>query len=88
MISCLYGNYDVALSLHVAGLDFNFTAMVVIFSVNPINTFQCVSITILSDDILEENETFSVVLSTNDQDVDISQSQSTVTIANDDGTYV
>ena len=45
-------------------------------------------IAILNDDILEENETFSVVLSTNDQDVDISQSQSTVTIANDDGTYI
>ena len=49
---------------------------------------QCVNITILSDEKVEYNETFYVVLSTDDPDVILVPQNATVTITNNDGKSV
>ena len=46
---------------------------------------ECANISITSDEILEEDEAFDVVLTTNDTDVMIRPNSATVTIVDDDG---
>ena len=46
---------------------------------------QCSSISIVDDNILENDEVFSVQLSTLDPDVNVTRSTATVTIVNNDG---
>ena len=47
----------------------------------------CVDIVINNDIILENDETFAVSLSSNDQDVIVESQNATVTISDDDGMY-
>ena len=49
---------------------------------------ECATITVGSDTTLEDNESFSVVLTTTDPDVIISQNTAVVTIINDDSKYL
>ena len=49
-----------------------------------INMLICVNITIIDDDIVEDEETFSCVLSSNDSAVVFSPNTSVVTIIDDD----
>lgn len=44
----------------------------------------CLAVTILKDNIVESDEEFSVILTTSNSAVDISQSSATVTILDDD----
>ena len=48
----------------------------------------CAAITVGSDTILEDDESFSVVLTTTDPDVIISRNTAVVTITNDDSKYL
>ena len=48
----------------------------------------CATITVGSDTILEDDESFSVVLTTTDPDVTISPNTTVVTITNDDSKYL
>ena len=47
-------------------------------------SIKCLNISTLPDDILEVNETFSVLLETRDQDVNLELSTTAITIQNDD----
>ena len=57
---------------------------------NPGNGLQrdCATITVGSDTILEDDESFSVALTTTDPDVTISPSTAVVTLTNDDSKYL
>ena len=57
---------------------------------NPGNGLQrdCATIMVGSDTILEDDESFSVVLTTTDPDVTISPNTTVVTLTNDDGKYL
>ena len=57
---------------------------------NPGNGLQrdCATITVTNDTILEDDELFSVVLTTTDPDVTISPNTAVVTLTNDDGKYL
>ena len=57
---------------------------------NPGNGLQrdCATITAGSDTILEDDESFSVVLTTTDPDVTISPNTTVVTVTNDDSKYL
>ena len=46
---------------------------------------RCVNISIIDDRALEDNETFTVVLTTSDPDVILGTSRTTVTITDNDG---
>ena len=48
----------------------------------------CATITVVSDTTLEDDESFSVVLTTTDPDVIISRNTTVVTITNDDSKYL
>ena len=48
----------------------------------------CATITVGSDTILEDDESFSVVLTTTDPDVTMSPSTAVVTLTNDDSKYL
>ena len=48
----------------------------------------CATITVVSDTILEDDESFSVVLTTTDPDVTIDPNTAVVTLTNDDGKYM
>ena len=48
----------------------------------------CATITVGSDTTLEDDESFSVVLTTTDPDVSISRNTTVVTITNDDSKYL
>ena len=48
----------------------------------------CATITVGSDTILEDDESFSVVLTTTDPDVTISPNTAVVTLTNDDSKYL
>ena len=56
---------------------------------NPGNGLQrdCATITVGSDTILEDDESFSVVLTTTDPDVTINPNTTVVTLTNDDSKY-
>ena len=64
------------------GLDFTLVQMSLIFVQAP--TIQCVEILIMDDIILENDESFSVSLSTNDGAVNVLQDQALVTITDND----
>ena len=71
-------------SLNAAGEDYITVSDSLTFG--PLSpTEQCVSITLLDDDYLEENETFSVSASTADSAVDIVSGTTVVTIVDNDG---
>ena len=57
---------------------------------NPGNGLQrdCATIMVRSDTILEEDENFSVVLTTTDPDVTINPNTTVVTLTNDDSKYL
>ena len=57
---------------------------------NPGNGLQrdCATITVTSDTILEDDESFSVMLTTTDPDVTISPNTAVVTLTNDDSKYL
>ena len=67
----------------LAGMDFQPLAIELTFSA--LDRILCANITILDDEILENNETFTVQLSSNDPDAIVAVPQSTVTIIDDDG---
>ena len=68
----------------------DFLSLVDQLTFNPGNGFQrdCATITVGSDAILEDDESFSVVLTTTDPDVTISPNTTVVTLTNDDGKYL
>ena len=57
-------------------------------NISPASPVVCQPITILGDDILEENETFSVIVSMTSPDSVTSPDTVTVTIIDDDGRFV
>ena len=63
-------------------LDYTLVQMPLVFVQAP--TIQCVEIPIMDDIILENDESFSVSLSTNDGAVNILQDQALVTITDND----
>ena len=67
------------------GLDFTLVQMSLIFVQDTI--IQCVEILIMDDIILENDESFSVLLGTTDGAVNILQDQAVVTITDDDSMY-
>ena len=71
-------------SLNAAGDDYMAVSDSLTFGPSS-PTKQCVSITLLDDDYLEENETFSVSASTADSAVDIVSDTTVVTIVDNDG---
>ena len=52
----------------------------------PGTTMRCVDVTIINEDVVENNETFNIMLSSSDSSVEISMmsNQATATITNDD----
>ena len=70
-------------SLNAAGVDYVEVSNNLTFGPSS-PTEQCVSITLLDDDYLEENETFSVSASTADSAVDIVSGTTVVTIVDND----
>ena len=65
--------------------DFTFNTQDIVFNQNTLNGRECFSFSIVDDDILEENETFRVILQP-DNDLNITFLESTVlvTIIDDD----
>lgn len=72
----------VLLSQCTDGLDFTSVQMSLIFVQG--TTIQCMEIPIMDDIVLEDDESFSVSLSTNDGAVNILQDQAVVTITDND----
>ena len=68
----------------------DFSSLVDQLTFNPGSGLQrdCATITVGSDTILEDDESFSVVLTTTDPDVIISRNAAVVTITNDDSKYL
>ena len=64
------------------GMDFRLLATELTFSASV--NLSCANITILDNEILENNETFTVQLSSNDPNALVTLPQSTVTIIDDD----
>jgi len=60
--------------------------MLLRFQPSSTSVFQCPIISLVDDEVLEINETFSVVLSTSEEFVNLGNS-SQVTILNDDGMH-
>ena len=54
----------------------------------PSTSVMCVNISTLSDNTLESNETFVVLLATSDPDVNLGANSTTITIQNDDGKWL
>lgn len=52
------------------------------------NATRCVDITLLPEDPLEGDQTFTVMLTTSDPDVMLGTSVTTITIINDDGNHL
>ncbi len=51
------------------------------------NAVRCVNINILDDDALESNQTFTVMLTTSDPDVNIQTSTTLLTVTDNDGWF-
>ena len=68
----------------------DFSSLVDQLTFNPGSGLQrdCATITVVSDTTLEDDESFSVVLTTTDPDVIISPNTAFVTITNDDSKYL
>ena len=70
---------------YAAGIDFNSTTSSLLFTPTNSGDPQCTDISIVDDTILENDEVFSVELSTNDLDVDFETASAMVTISDNDG---
>ena len=68
----------------------DFLSLVDQLTFNPGSGLQrdCATITVGSDTILEDDESFSVVLTSTDPDVTINPNTAVVTLTNDDGKYL
>ena len=66
-----------------SGSDFFFTSSILTFPAGD-NNPKCISPSVLTDMILEINETYLLNLTTTDSDVILDPSSTTVTIVNDD----
>ena len=68
----------------------DFLSLVDQLTFNPGSGLQrdCATITVGNDTILEDDESFSVVLTSTDPDVTINPNTAVVTLTNDDGKYL
>ena len=89
-MSCdLYGNNDdytfIVTILHTAAPD-DYSAQQNPLTFTPGVNVSCATVVPIVDDaVLEDNQTFSVVLSTEDPNVSLDPASATVTIVNNDG---
>jgi hypothetical protein len=73
----------------LAGLDYTSISSEEVFLSGSIDgSDECVDITLLPEDPMERDETFTVTLTTTDPDVTLGTSVITITIDNDDGEYL
>ena len=68
---------------NTGGSDFLFNSSILTFPAGD-NSPQCISPSVLTDVILEFNETYLLNLTTTDDDIIIDQSSTSVTVVNDD----
>ena len=72
--------------IHAASDDFTIMRDIIVFTFIPgVNELCTSEISIIDDLVLEDNETFSVLLSTEDPDVLLDPASATVTIVDNDG---
>ena len=67
------------------GVDYTSITVTLIFDGS--NTRQCNEVAITDDNIYEDDETFSVTLTTGDEDVTLEPDNGIVTITDDDGSF-
>ena len=66
-------------------MDYDSTQLELTFQSNPNIEPQCIDIFIIDDSVLEDSETFLILLSTLDPGANVSQSSSTASITDNDG---
>ena len=71
--------------IHAASDDFTIMNIIVFTFIPGVNELCTSEISIFDDLVLEDNETFSVLLSTEDPDVLLDPASATVTIVDNDG---
>ena len=74
--------------LCIGNVDYNSTQVQLAFQPTPNTEPQCIDVPIIGDSILENNETFYILLSTLDSDVSISPNLGTVVIIDNDGRLI
>ena len=81
--------HEVTFTYNTAGMDFTpHNATPRTFEPKPVDEQEvCINITVLEDELPEENEVFSVALSTSDAAVTLASDSSMITILNNDGRY-
>lgn len=75
-------------TLAAAGHDFENTSQSLVVPPGPAGLRVCADITIIEDRVLEDEETFSVVLDSSDPSVGVSPNVALVIILDNDGEYV
>ena len=71
------------------GYDYAFSSSDITFPSGSMdNTPACANITILDDAALEENQTFTVTLTTSDPDVLLGNDETVITIEDNDGSQI
>lgn len=69
-------------------MDFIAVSQVLVFPPGPPGSRQCVNVTIRDDQVLEDNETLLIELSSSDATVTTNLSLATIVITDDDSKYV
>ena len=85
MLSTVFLNHPLAVSLSADGDDYegNFTQALLFSSTR--NTTRCASINISGDSLVEDEEMFAVIFTSNDGRIEIVNDSITVMIVDDDG---